>query len=187
MLERLKVRGEGNDRGWDGWMASSTRWTWVWGCSGCWWWIGKPGVLQSMGSQRVGHDWVTELNWTELKIWIWGTLVSGHMPIALVEQGTLNCRQKLRKKSGMKIRVHLLCFPLQQTIPLVFSILNTTIHCSQWCCAWYDGSSVCLACALSHRCFSRWITWDRWTYLHVAFQPRGSQTRLLWSMMISGL
>ena len=61
--ERLKARGEGDGRGWDGWMASPTRWTWVWANSGSWWWTGKPGVLQSMGLQRVGHDWVTELNW----------------------------------------------------------------------------------------------------------------------------
>ena len=48
--------------GWDGWMASPTWWTWVWVSSGSWWWTGKPGVLQSMGSQRVGHNWATELN-----------------------------------------------------------------------------------------------------------------------------
>ena len=54
---------EGDDRGWDGWMASPTQWTWVWASSGSWWWTGKPGVLQSLGSQRVRHDWVTELNW----------------------------------------------------------------------------------------------------------------------------
>ena len=60
--ERLKA-GEGDDRGWDGWMASPTWWTWVWVNSGSWWWTGMPGVLQSMGSQRVRHDWATELNW----------------------------------------------------------------------------------------------------------------------------
>ena len=64
--ERLKARGEGDDRGWDGWMASVTRWTWIWASSRSRWWTGKPGVLQSMGLQRVGHDWVTGLNWTEL-------------------------------------------------------------------------------------------------------------------------
>ena len=58
--ERLKAGGEGDDRGWDVWMASSTQWTWVWANSGIWWWTGKPGVLPSMGLQRVGHDW-TEL------------------------------------------------------------------------------------------------------------------------------
>ena len=61
--ERLRAGGEGDDRGWDDWMASLTQWTWVWVNSGGWWWTGKPGVLQPMGSQRVGHDWVTELNW----------------------------------------------------------------------------------------------------------------------------
>ena len=49
----------------DGWMASPTQWTWVWVNSVSWWWTGRPGVLQFLGSQRVGHDWVTELNWTE--------------------------------------------------------------------------------------------------------------------------
>ena len=63
--ERLKVGGEGDDRGWDGWMASPTQLTWVWINPRSWWWTGRPGMLQSMGSQRVGHDWVTELNWTE--------------------------------------------------------------------------------------------------------------------------
>ena len=62
--EGLGAGGEGDDRGWDGWMASPTRWTWVWVNSGSWWWTGRPGVLWFMGSQRVGHDWVTELNWT---------------------------------------------------------------------------------------------------------------------------
>jgi len=52
-------------RGWDGWMASLTRWTWVWVDSGSWWWTRMPGMLWFMGSQRVGHDWVTEMNWTE--------------------------------------------------------------------------------------------------------------------------
>ena len=61
---RLKAGGEGDDRGWDGWMASPTWWTWVWALSKSWWWIGKLGVLQSMGLQRVGHTWATELNWT---------------------------------------------------------------------------------------------------------------------------
>ena len=85
-----------DDPGWDGWMASRTRWTWVWVNSGRWWWTGRPGVLQFMGSQRVGHDWVTELNWTELMatkeavtlsnppiqrlpIYCWWTSLPGHI------------------------------------------------------------------------------------------------------------
>ena len=65
--ERLKVGGEGDKRGRDSWKASPTQWTWVWVNSGSWWWTGRPGELQSIGLQRIGHDWVTELNWTELK------------------------------------------------------------------------------------------------------------------------
>ena len=63
--ERLKAGGEGDNGGWDGWMASPTQWTWVWVNSGSWQWTGRPSVLQSMGLQIVRHDWVTELNWTE--------------------------------------------------------------------------------------------------------------------------
>ena len=58
----LGAGGEEDDRGWDGWMASLTRWTWVWVNSGIW--TGRPGVLRFMGLQRVGHDWATELNWS---------------------------------------------------------------------------------------------------------------------------
>ena len=60
---RLKAGGEGDDRGWDGWMASLTGWTWVWLGSRNWWWTGRPGMLQSMGSQRVWHDWMNKVNW----------------------------------------------------------------------------------------------------------------------------
>ena len=63
--ERLKAGGEGEDKKkWDGWMASLPPWTWVWVNSGSWWWTGRPGVLRFMGSQRVGHNWATELDWT---------------------------------------------------------------------------------------------------------------------------
>ena len=63
--ERLKAGREGDHRGWDDWMASLTWWTWVWVSSRSRWWTGKPGMLQSMGSQRVRHDWATELNLTD--------------------------------------------------------------------------------------------------------------------------
>ena len=59
--ERLRAGGEGDNKGWDGWMASPTQWTWVWVNSGSWWWTWRPGVLQSMGLQRAGHDWATKL------------------------------------------------------------------------------------------------------------------------------
>ena len=64
--ERLKAGGEGDDRGWGDWMASPTWWTWVWASSGSWWRTVKPGMLQSMGLQRVRHDWATELNWKHI-------------------------------------------------------------------------------------------------------------------------
>ena len=65
--EGLGAGGKGDDRGWDGWMASPTQWTWIWVNSRSWWWTGRPGVLQLMESQRVGHDWATELNWTDAR------------------------------------------------------------------------------------------------------------------------
>ena len=80
----------GDDRAWDGWMASLTRWTWVCVSSGSWWWTGKPGVRWSMGSQRVGHDWASD--WTELLIFAgfdiifvcgWFPLISAHLPLLL--------------------------------------------------------------------------------------------------------
>ena len=81
--ERLKVRGEGDNRGWDGWMASPMWWTWDWIGSGSWWWTEKPGVLQSLGSQRVGCDWtdwlkqagpdalpLLSVNWYSTREWL---------------------------------------------------------------------------------------------------------------------
>ena len=62
LMLRKTDAGEGDDRGWDGWMASPTQWTWIWASSGSLWWTGKHGMLQSMGSQRIGHNWGTELN-----------------------------------------------------------------------------------------------------------------------------
>ena len=75
--KRLKWGGEGNDRGWDGWMPSLTWWAWVWASSGHWWRTEKPGILQSMGSERVRHAWVTELNWKEFSVscWLWKSLL----------------------------------------------------------------------------------------------------------------
>ena len=61
--ERLKAGEKGDNRGWAGWMASQTWWTWVWASSRSWWWTGKPGMLKSLGLQRIGHDWATELNY----------------------------------------------------------------------------------------------------------------------------
>ena len=92
--EGLGAGGEGDNRGWDGWMASLTRWTWVWVNSGSWWWTGRPGVLRFMGSQRVGHDWATELNWTELRgsqEVEWSRSVGGHLCWSHEDTGRTRC------------------------------------------------------------------------------------------------
>ena len=65
LLGKTECGKRRDDRGWDGWMASPTQWTWVWVNFGSWWWTGRPGVLWPMGLQRVGHDWATELNWIQ--------------------------------------------------------------------------------------------------------------------------
>ena len=64
ILGKIEAGGKGDDRSWDGWMASPTQWTGIWASSGSWWWTGKPGVLQSTWSQRTGHDWETKLTET---------------------------------------------------------------------------------------------------------------------------
>ena len=73
--ERLKAGGEGDDRGWAGWMISQTQWRWVWVNSGSLWWTRKPGMLHFMGLQIVGHDWVTELNRTDLTKLLWISMI----------------------------------------------------------------------------------------------------------------
>ena len=95
----LGAGGEGDDRGWDGWMASLTRWTWVSVNSGSWWWTGRPGVVRFMGSQIVGHDWATDLIW-----WVKGSwkacLRRWHLSLDLkqgndiVWKGKAGCRQR---------------------------------------------------------------------------------------------
>ena len=101
--EGLGAGGEGVDRGWDGWMASPTRWTWVWVISRSWWWTGRPGMLRFMGSQRVRHDWVTELNWTELTSIL---LLSGSIRVRSVS--CVSC---------------ILCLPSRVLLAIVFSFL----------------------------------------------------------------
>ena len=104
-------------RGWDGWMASRTWWTWVWASSGNWWWIGKPGLLQSTGSQRVGHDWVTELNWTvffypcscfpfSMQLSKWSCNESDHLSPLLVLQWLLSSLRVVIKVLQGSIRFY---------------------------------------------------------------------------------
>ena len=83
--ERLKAGREGDNRGWDGWMASLIQWSWVWINSGSWWWTERPGMLQSMELQRIVHDWVTGLNWTELDHSLPGSSVHGILQARVLE------------------------------------------------------------------------------------------------------
>ena len=77
-----KIEGERDDREWDGWMASQTQWTWIWVNSESWWWTGRPGMLQSLGSQRVRQYWVTELN-CKYHIFFWHILLQFHFHVWL--------------------------------------------------------------------------------------------------------
>ena len=82
VLGKIESRRRRGCRKWDGWMPSLAWWTWVWASSGSWWWTGKPGMLQSMGLQTVGHNWVTELNWTdkvESGIYPWDARIVQHI------------------------------------------------------------------------------------------------------------
>ena len=89
--------------GWDGWMASLTRWTWVWVNSGSWWWTGRPGVLQFMGSQRVGHDWATELNWRSVFIAVHGlSLAAANRGYSLVVCRLLTAAASLVAEGGVQ-------------------------------------------------------------------------------------
>ena len=107
--EGLGAGGEGDDRGWDGWMTLPTRWAWVCVNSGSLWWTGRPGVLRFMGSQRVGHDWVTELNWTKTQSANAerGTLCQGRValvrgtrPLWLAEGRTTGVKGEGRARDG---------------------------------------------------------------------------------------
>ena len=91
--ERLKAGGEGDDRGWDDWMTSPTQWTCVWVDSRSWWWTGRPGVLQSMGSQRVRHNWATELNWTDA--------LKGYSPATIMGQTVQGTRTTQEEKTRL--------------------------------------------------------------------------------------
>ena len=100
--EGLKTDRERDNRGWDGWVASPTQWTWVWERSGSWWWTERPVMLQFMGLQRVGYDWATELNWSSDRNY-WGkntemgchALLQGIFPSQGSNPGLLHCSQIL--------------------------------------------------------------------------------------------
>ena len=116
--EGLGAGGEGEDRGWDGCMASPTWWTWIWVTSGSWWWTVRPGVLQFMGLQRVGHDRATEMNWNELKAYLPLSLCLSflhthtHTPYPTRLWGHFKCRSGLEMKHNWKKNSFYTCKPL---------------------------------------------------------------------------
>ena len=168
----LGAEGEGDDRGWDGWMALLTRWMWVWVISGSWWWTGRPVVLGFMGSQRVGHDWATELNWS-LVLW-WESIdlldlnwhrsywnYNGHsylvsyFSFALYHAQLLSC-------------MGLFCNPLDCSLPgsSVHGILQVKIL--EWVASFFSrGPSrpkdqTCVYCAW---CIGRWVLYHCATWV----------------------
>ena len=127
--ERLRAGGEGDNRGWDGWMASPTQWTWVWVDSGSWWWTGRPGVLWFMGSQRVRHDWATELNWTESEA------INMSANLEILETSAVGIREKrssfilISNKGNPKVcsnyhTIELISYPSK----IIFKILHARIQ-----------------------------------------------------------
>ena len=122
--------GELDDRGWDGWMASLTQWTWVWVDSGSWWWTGRPGVLQSMGSLRVRHDWATELNWTELRN------REGGKDSKLIKAATAR-HKHVGSHLGVCLLIHY-CRKFQKALESMESLSGTTLSIG-----WKKGFELC--------------------------------------------
>ena len=110
--EGLGAEGKGDDRGWDGWMASPTQWTWVWMNSRRWWWTRRPGMLRFMGSQRVGHNWATELNWKHQLNYPQHGIIPSRPVLASNVQKPLSWIAKYIKASPLWHSSHH-CWPLQ--------------------------------------------------------------------------
>ena len=133
--ERLRAGGEVGDRGWDGWMASLTQWTWVWVNSRSWWWTGRPGVLRFMGSQKAGHDWATELNWTDSMLIIFINIKLQHFGT----QCLANCQHLLDHwKSKRVLEKHLfLLYWLAKAFDCVqFSSVQSHSHVQLFATPW---------------------------------------------------
>ena len=120
--EGLGAGGEGDERGWDGWMASRTRWTWVWVNSGRCWWTGRPGLLRFMGSQRVGHDWATELNWTE------DHCCETFCRLVIMTQREIFSQCLLHCSCSLEKWISLLQFPKEMRFLLFYGLLSCSAH-----------------------------------------------------------
>ena len=129
----MKAGGEWDNRGWDGWMASLTQWTWVWVNSGSWWWIGKPGVLQPIGLQRVRHDWATEMNHLIL-------FLSYSNYVTLTKK-----KKKGKKKRIDQIKAYLKDHPLLCILPLIMTSFPSSLL-REWTVIFQGVSSVPTCC-----------------------------------------
>ena len=122
--ERLRAGGEGEDRGWDDWMASLTQWAWVWVNPGSWWWTGKLGMLQFMGSPTVGHNWATELNYW---MYPWHSIDTQQMMFILLQQWWHSSTQKLynpKKKLLNDTNYFNIWFPIMYLLKLLYTVLE---------------------------------------------------------------
>ena len=124
--ERLKAGGEGDDKGWDGWIASPTWWAWIWVSSRSWWWTGKPDMLHSMGSQRVGHDWAAELN--GLKCELWQTRVMPSLMLLFHVMSPLRCLMDTSNRSAIKVIISASHLPQVYRLFFLFWGNDITIH-----------------------------------------------------------
>ena len=144
--EGLGAGGEGANRGWDGWMASRPRRMWVWVNSGRWWWTGRPGMLRFMWSQRVGHDWATELNWTELNAFfliVWGWLCRLFFSVVFL---VYKCPFNICCKGGLII-LNFLNFCLFEKLFISPSILNEILAgCSNLGWRFFFFSTLNISC-----------------------------------------
>ena len=123
--EKLKAGGEGDGRGWDVGMASPTQWTWIWVDSGSWWWIGRPGMLRFMGSQRVGHDWATELNWTEDMLS--GLIVIPELKFCLgasLDRWSEGVPRGLKLIHELTVWIKYHCYPRAESLPIGLVAIN---------------------------------------------------------------
>ena len=131
MLGKIEGRGEGDKRGWDGWMASPTQCTWVWVNARSWWWTGRPGMLRFIGSQRVIHDWATELNWFKKNYWI-------HCPLMYLSRlrfsywrHNWNSWLLNRKAEAVIVLCYLLTYMPNENKDQILFFLNS-FHCFTW-------------------------------------------------------
>ena len=166
--ERLKAGREGDDRGWDGWMASPTQWTWVWVNSGSWWWTGRPGVLQTMESQKIGHDLS---DWAELIHSLTLNFKDFHMWLILLSQQWLNLGYKFWRLWGFIWPYIVFCAQLCPTLcaPMVYSLPGSSVHgipqarIVEWGATSYSKESsqpkdqTCVFCVSCVSYIGRWI------------------------------